>query len=68
MIFNDAKNIKEFITYFYHIMPTIETYVIKLTLKILQKLELINEIEFIINNSITTNRYLMLTNKEKNKE
>ena len=68
MIFNDVKNIKEFITYFYHIMPTIQTYVIKITLKVLQKLRLINEIEFIINNSITTNRYLMLINKGTNKE
>lgn len=64
MIFNDDKNIKEFITYFYHIMPTIQTYVIKITLKVLQKLGLINEIEFIINNSMTTNRYLMLSNKK----
>lgn len=68
MIFNDVKNIKEFIRYFYHIMPVVQTYVIKLTLKILKKLELINEIEFIINNSITTNRYLMISNNEKNRD
>ena len=33
MIFNDDKNIKDFVTYFYNIMPTICTYVLKLTLK-----------------------------------
>lgn len=66
MIFNDDKNIREFITYFYHVMPMIYTYTLKLTLKILQKLGLINEIEYIINNAITTNRYLMFSNHEKN--
>ena len=68
MIFNDDKNIKEFITYFYYIMPTIQTYVIKLTLKILKDLGLINEIEFFINNAITSNRYLMFSSNGENKK
>lgn len=66
MIFNDDRNIREFISYFYHIMPIIHTYTMKLTLKILQKLELINEIEYKINNTIITNRYLMFSNNEEN--
>lgn len=68
MIFNDDKNIKEFITYFYDIMPTIHTYTIKLTLKILQKLGLINEIEYMVNNSITTNRFLMFSDLKRNED
>lgn len=68
MVFNDVENIKEFIDHFYRIMPVIQTYAIKIALKILQKLELINEVEYIVNNSIITNRFLMLTNKHINKE
>lgn len=68
MIFNEEQNIKDFIVYFYHIMPTIHTYTIKLTLKILQQLQLINEIEYMVNNSLTTNRFLMFSNEKKNKE
>ena len=66
MIFNDDKNIKEFIEYFYYIMPTVQTYVAKLTLNVLKKLGLINEIEFIINDLMITNRYLMFSNKNTN--
>ena len=68
MIFNDDDNIKEFITYFYHVMPTIQTYVVKLTLKILKKIGLINEIEYAVNNCIITNRFLMFNNTKSNKE
>ena len=68
MIFNDDKNIKEFIEYFYYIMPTVQTYVAKLALNVLKKLGLINEIEFIINDLMITNRYLMFSNKNKNEE
>ncbi len=68
MVFNDEDNIKEFITYFYHVMPTVQTYVVKLTLKILQKIGLINEIEYTVNNSIITNRFLMFNNSKNNKE
>lgn len=66
MIFNDDKNIKDFVTYFYNIMPTICTYVLKLTLKILQNLGLINEIEYEINNIIITNRYLKFSKVGEN--
>lgn len=68
MVFNDDENIREFITYFYHVMPTIQTYVLKLTLKILQKIGLINEIEYTVNNWIITNRFLMFNNQKKDEK
>ena len=73
MIFNDNISIKEFIKYFYYIMPIIHTYVVRLTLKILYDIGRINELEYLVNDSIIRNRYMLLVNdeekeREENKE
>lgn len=52
MIFNDDDNIREYVNYFFIIMPYIQYYVMRLTFCFLKEEELISELEFLQNDAI----------------
>lgn len=68
MIFNDLEDISEFVNYFYLLMPVIQYYVVMITFKFLEDMDLINELEKTINYYLITIKYLKIMNKNsKNK-
>lgn len=52
MIFNDDDNIREYVNYFFIIMPYIQYYVMRLTFCFLKEEELISELEFLQNDAL----------------
>lgn len=68
MLFNKLDDIEEYVTYFYTFMPAIQYYVVMITFKFLENMDLINELEKTINYYLITIKYLKIMNKNsKNK-
>lgn len=67
MIFNDLEDIKEYVNYFYTLMPIIQYYVVMITFKFLEDMELVNDIEKNINYYLITIKYLNTIYKDNDK-
>jgi len=52
MIFNDDKNIREYVNYFFIIMPYVQYYITRLVFNFLREEKLINEIEYLQNDAL----------------